>query len=423
MQKLTGQIVWVLFGLSFLFCSAASAISINLVYPGANLFSATHDPAAKDAINAAAADISAAITSNLSSINNDVVMGTNGSTTATFDWRYIYDSPLDGTTEVTIPSATIAADTVTMFVGARSILGSTLGDGGPAGAGFSLSGSGFGSQWVGAVASAESQSEAAYTRGGGPVISTFTGTTLPLQGVTASYSIDTGIAYGTLSLDWDGNNNGAKDTDTQLNSYWHFDHTTPVAANKNDIYSVALHEMLHALGIGASQSWEDKVSGTNWTGSNVISLYGSGTGLINPAGDHIASGIMSTRAFDGVAQEVAMDPTITEGTRKHLTALDLAFLRDIGYSTITPVMSSFSPADFNRDGDVDSGDLLTWRNGYGVNASGDTDNDGDSDGRDFLLWQREYTGSLPFTAAVSVPEPNTLVLLASCLMILGRRRR
>ena len=44
---------------------------------------------------------------------------------------------------------------------------------------------------------------------------------------------------------------------------------------------------------------------------------------------------MSARLSDGVMQEVVMDPNITTGTRKELTELDLAFLRDIGWETIT----------------------------------------------------------------------------------------
>lgn len=403
-----------------LFCSLASAININLVYPGGNLFSATHDPAAKDSITAAAADISAAITSNLSAINTDIYTGTNGDATAIFDWRFQYNDPVT-TFPVTINSATIPASTVTMYVGARSFLGITLGEGGPSGAGFNLSGSynpAQPNQWPGAVASAESLSELAYKRGGGPVIGTLSGSS-SAEGFVANYSMDYGVAYGALSLDWDGNNNGIPDNDTELGNFWHFNHSTPVVAGKNDLYSVALHEMIHALGIGSSASWTALRSGSNWTGSNVIALHGTGTNLV--ASGHIAEGIMSTRASDGVPQEVVMDPSINQGTRKYLTALDLAFLRDIGYTTIIP-MPSFSPADFNQDGDVDSGDLLTWQNGYGLNANGDTDSDGDSDGRDFLLWQREYTGPLPFTATISVPEPSTMVLFASGLLILGRRR-
>jgi hypothetical protein len=243
-----------------------------------------------------------------------------------------------------------------------------------------------------------------------------------VEGFTDNYSIDVGISYGSLSLDWDGNNNGAKDNDTDLGNYWHFNHTTPVAAGKNDLYSVALHEMLHAIGIGSSDTWDSKVSGTSWTGSNVIALQGSGAGLINGAGDHIASGVMSTRISDGAAQEAVMDPTLTQGTRKSLTALDLAFLRDIGYTTITPT-PVFNPADFNEDGDVDSADLLIWQSAYGVNPNGDTDNDGDSDGRDFLFWQRAYTGTGPLTSAVAVPEPSTILMLAGVLLLPVRRIR
>jgi hypothetical protein len=131
---------------------------------------------------------------------------------------------------------------------------------------------------------------------------------------------------------------------------------------------------------------------------------------------------MSTRISDGAAQEAVMDPTLTQGTRKSLTALDLAFLRDIGYTTITPT-PVFNPADFNEDGDVDSADLLIWQSAYGVNPNGDTDNDGDSDGRDFLFWQRAYTGTGPLTSAVAVPEPSTILMLAGVLLLPVRRIR
>jgi hypothetical protein len=133
---------------------------------------------------------------------------------------------------------------------------------------------------------------------------------------------------------------------------------------------------------------------------------------------------MSTSIVDGAPQEVVMDPSITQGSRKYLTALDLAFLRDIGYATIIPDPQDFSPADFNEDGDVDAADLLAWQGAYGVNASGDTDEDGDTDGRDFLVWQREFTGPGPFSAKMAVPEPTSAALLAfGLLSLVGARRR
>jgi hypothetical protein len=67
------------------------------------------------------------------------------------------------------------------------------------------------------------------------------------------------------------------------------------------------------------------------------------------------------------------------------------------------------PGDFDYDGDVDAFDLLIWQNGFCTGTShdaGDADFDGDVDVFDLLVWQTNY-GS----AASSVPEPSTLVLV------------
>jgi hypothetical protein len=388
------------------------AINIVLEYQAGTLFHSNLDVVAKNSIQAAASDLSAAITSSLNAINTDVYVGTNGQTEASFDMKYNVSNP-SAAGQSEISTATIIANTVTIRVGAKSLSGSTLGVGGPNGLGFDVGLSGFPSQFVGAVGDVEPDIENAYKRGGGPIIGTLAGN-LEWDGFVANYSIDYGISYGSLSFDKDSSN------ETTLNNYWHFNHTTPVAVGKNDLYSVALHEMLHAIGIGVSSSWTSRVSGgVNWTGPEVAALYGSGTGLVSSG--HITEGITSTRISDGAPQEVVMDPTITQGTRKYLTALDLAFLRDIGYSTIIPTI--FSPADFNEDGDVDGADLLTWRNAYGSNANGDTDADGDTDGRDFLVWQREFTGSGPLSAGTAIPEPGLATLAITALLCLSCSRQ
>jgi hypothetical protein len=393
---------------------AASAFNISLVYPSGTLFSPTYDAVAKNAINAAALDISSAITTNLATINDDVITGTSGGTSVTFNWSYLYTDPASGN-PATIETISVPANTVTMYVGARNLSGSTLGVGGPAGAGYSVGANYSGSgafNLASAMASAESKSELELKRGSGTVIGTHS-STITLGGQSVSFSIDFGVAYGSLALDWGGAGDGN----------WHFDHTTTVAAGKNDLYSVALHEMLHAIGIGTSTSWSAlNPNGTrNWTGSNVLALTGSGTNLLNPTADHIAEGTMSTNAFTGAPQEAVMDPTIVQGSRKYLTALDLAFLRDIGYSTINWVTAPSSPADFNNDGHVDGIDLAMWQGGYGMNANGDADDDGDTDGRDFLVWQREFTGA-SLTANVTMPEPSGVVLAAiSVALLLGGR--
>jgi hypothetical protein len=313
-------------------CQVAKSITIQLNYDYGTFFN-THTTA-KAALDAAAADISAAITTTLGEIteDDDPIIGTNGSTSATFDWKYAFTNPYSGATvELTTP--VIAADTVSIAVGVRNLSGSTLGQGGPGGAGYQSGGGGSESEWIGAVADAETKSNAVHTRGSGPIMGSFSNSTT-LGSTTADYTVSYGASFGHLWFDVDSDNDGSQDNDTLLDTYWHFDHTTSVESGKSDFYSVALHELLHAIGIGTSESWDDLVSGTNWLGSEAIEANGgSGSGLIYSDGAHIAEGTMSTRISDGLAQEAVMDPNLTVGTRKELTTLDLAFLRDIGFST------------------------------------------------------------------------------------------
>lgn len=90
-------------------------------------------------------------------------------------------------------------------------------------------------------------------------------------------------------------------------------------------------------------------------------------------------------------------------------------------------LSPFS-ADFDNDGDVDGDDLSQWKVATAASSgNADADADGDSDGQDFLLWQQQHgSGVSPQSATQAVPEPSTLLLVASCWMIgalLTRKRR
>ena len=84
----------------------------------------------------------------------------------------------------------------------------------------------------------------------------------------------------------------------ELDAYWHFNHTTSVAADKNDLYSVALHEILHSLGVGTAESWNDFVSGTDWLGPGVIAEVGSGKGLLHTDQSHLVEATMSAHIVD-----------------------------------------------------------------------------------------------------------------------------
>lgn len=323
----------------------ASALTIELDY--------THDAAATDffgtyataktALEKAASDISDVLDSTLgaiSSTQSEGVTGTVNATSVTFDWKFSYTNPSTGGAEE-LTTFTSAADTIKIFVGARNLTGNTLGQGGPGGAGFSFSGGGFESDWVAAMAAAETASNNVFQRGGqAPILGNISGSST-LGATTANYSLNYGPVIGNLWFDDDTDNDADTDTTTELNNYWHFDHTTAVAAGKIDFYSVALHEILHAIGYGTGNTWDSYVTGTTWTGAEGIAAHGTGLGLIDSGGAHLATSISSTALDGGASQDVVMSPSISTGVRKTLTVLDLAILTDLNYSAV-PEAGSFA---------------------------------------------------------------------------------
>lgn len=313
--------------------SQASAINIVLDYShagGTFLEDGGVGPVAKAAIAAAAADLSAAITTSLNA-TTDVSVGTgpNGAS-ASFNLYLTYANPTTGAFPTTYNGgvAVVPADEVRIFVGSQLLGGDLLGEGGPGSFGYNshLSGGFSIADRQAAITAAASAGSTNLLRGGGPTITTLSGSFGPPADDPYPHSIQLGSTLGSLWFD--------SDTD------WHYDHTTDVADGKFDLYSVALHEIMHALGIGSSESWDALQSGNDWAGTNVIDLLGSGVDVLNPAGDHIVAGQQSPRVSDGVLQEAVMDPSLTSGTRKQLTELDLAFLRDINWDTVVPEPSS-----------------------------------------------------------------------------------
>lgn len=292
------------------------------------------NPKARSAVEKAAQDLGNMLTNSLGQISKDIYSGTNGSTTARFDWSWSYINPVTGATE-TITHPSIDADSVIIYVGTRSMSDKSLGRGGAGGAMVQLSGSGIATEWIGAIDAAEAASNAAMRRGSGPLINTISGTA-NYSGYIGQYDLDYGLSVGNLWFDADTNNDGNRDSDAALSDFWHYDAYTSVAAGKTDLYSVALHELLHTLGAGTSETWNNHTDEGIWDGLETTTLS-SRSDLIDDDGYHPYDSILSTRISDGVEQHPALSLAIAAGERKEITELDLAFLRDLGFETALPL--------------------------------------------------------------------------------------
>lgn len=306
------------FGLAFLLhAPVLRAIEISIYYedPKDPLFSST----AMATIEKAASDLSDAITTTLSALDQTHYEGTSGGSTASVNWSLTRNDPNTGLPAAAITTFNFSLNEIRLFVGARPISGSTLGLGGPGGAGTSAGISGPASTWAAATDQMVLASDAGMLRGG-PELGSISGTFTDVP-----FTLQYGYAVGTLAL--------------STSKTWNIDYNQMPTAGENDLYSVALHEMVHAIGFGIGDTWQDHVNGTDWTGANVAELYGTGVNVLTSDGVHIAEGLTGVPFIDGtfddsITQEALMDPTIVVGTRKYLTDLDLAFLEDMGWDVI-----------------------------------------------------------------------------------------
>lgn len=211
----------------------------------------------------------------------------------------IFTNPGTGST-VTLSGQSVASNTLLVYAGGRDLGGSTLGQGGSGGFGWSGTFT-FGRQATGR--------------------STATGTGLP--------ALPWG---GSISFDAVGTN-------------WYFDNdigTVDVPGGQFDFFSVATHELFHLMGFGNTSAppsavngttytnWSSFITGSTFTGPGSMAEEGGAVAL-SPEKAHWFEGTMSTAEGSGSPQEAMMDPTIGTGIRKYVTALDLAGLGDIGW--------------------------------------------------------------------------------------------
>ncbi len=286
------------FGLAWL--AAAPVARGNLIidfdfsYDTGNFF-ASNPQAAAD-LNAAASFFESHITDNLTAIDPAAQSAIDGGadtwTTDTFNPA----DPGNASANIQVSNLTIAANTIVVYVGGSATLpGSELGYGGFGG----YSDSGFSQTWLDTVGA----------RG--------------QAGALATPATGFGPWGGSIAF--------------SSTATWYFDtdpSTNDVPAGKNDFYSVALHELGHVLGIGTSDSWQALVSGGNFTGAHAEALNSSMAVALSPDLGHWAEGTMSDVFDTSTPQEAAMDPTLTVGTRKYFTDLDMAGLQDVGWQVV-----------------------------------------------------------------------------------------
>lgn len=286
-------------GLGLAFISASPSYSISFVfnydYDTNGFFT---DQTRRDRLEEAASYYTS-FTDNLDSI----CVPNCGSAT----WTPSFFSPFTGEAIDGGVNTAIPVDTLVIYVGGRDLGVGTLGRGGAGGYSYAL-----GSQAFYNTLDARGQ-----------------------DGALATTPTDYAAWGGSIAFT------------TNSTYVWDFSSAaSSPASGKFDFLSVAIHELGHVMGFNSGNpSWSNKISEVSFTGVNSIDVYG-GSIPVATGNSHWADGTTSTLPETNTVQETAMDPSITQGTRKLLTRLDYAGFRDIGWEvpdSFTAIPFEFKP--------------------------------------------------------------------------------
>jgi hypothetical protein len=331
-----------------------------------------------------ALDAAAAFYSNLLTDTLDAIMAptyTSPRVSIAWNWTMGFSNP-NGAGNLTRTNQVIAADEFRIFAGAQTFSGSTLASSAP----------GYVASWgrPGIPPGANSTDIEAIQ-----AIDAAFQQTLETRGEPSGFE----AWGGTISFDNDTN--------------WHFQHTTAPPMGKTDFYTVALHEIGHVLGFGTAPEFQTLIAGSNFNGMAAKASYGGPVPLYFDNG-HWADGTTSVVYGTGTPQTAIMVPSLPPATRRHVTAVDVATLSDVGWSIASPA------GDYNRNGVVDAADYVLWRDTRGQNVPAGTGADGDGDGNvgitDYTFWRARFGNAIAASGAAvgldvgAAPEPASVVL-------------
>lgn len=368
MRKLgiAGAIGLFVFSLAVGDARSAAAINIRIDYSrDTNDFFGAGNPQgaaagaqAKAALEAAAAFYSNHLEDTFSSISAPATFNGAQGGQAKFFWKRKFIDPATGANHAEV-NTQVSANEYVIYVGARDLPESQLGNGGAGG-------------YVGGFAARSGNLTSAENAEINTKVAQFLSESTK-RGETSGF----GRWGGSLAFD--------------RPTIWHFNHTTNPGGGTQDFYSVALHELAHALGFGAADEWEALVSGSGFTGANSLSIHTpSGNVPLASTDDtgHWQQAIAASPIYGGSGNQTPlMVPTIVPGVRRLLTNLDAAGLADIGWEIALP----------------------------GTSASAATS----------LVSFHQNSGSASFAAlsASVVPEPGSAVLALVATGALSMRRK
>jgi hypothetical protein len=227
---------------------------------------------------------------------------------------------------------------------------------------------------------------------------------------------------------------GAISFDTAVT--WHFNHNTTPTAGTTDLYSIALHEIGHLVGLATGwDEWDIPASGDQFFGSNARDAYNADNGtsltslnLVVGGDPHFRDGSHDSYIFQNATpnlvatvgtdlrQDLLMEPTanFTAAVKRfELTNVDVAALRDVGWNTVPQITTQ--PGDYNKNGTVDAADYVVFSKGL---ASGGT----------YATWRANYGESTSGGVQVNslnlagVPEPASWLVLLTALLLLDVAR-